>query len=155
MQTFTFEANYPDDGGSRADMVIAPDRDTARRLAAVQTLEDNGWTLASRGSESLLSFYDGSRYEPGDHMDVHAEWGDLKGTACPNCTSHNGQHNGGIHAWTTGQAKVFECSACGYTWVPLGFGVKRKILEAAARDAIAGLKEYEQKSLAADPVDDA
>lgn len=155
LKTFTFESHYPeDDGGTRADMVIAPDRDTARRLAAAQTLDDNGWTLAGQGCPDLLTFYDGPMYDDGAKMSVEAEWGDLKGTACPNCTAHCGKPNGDHIEIDGAEREKHTCSACGYAWFPMGFDpVLRPQLEASALDAIAGLDDYEKKSLEADPDD--
>jgi hypothetical protein len=149
LQTFTFESQYPEDDGLRADIVLAPDRDTARRLAAVETLEDNDWTLAGQGCDSLLSFYDGSHFDEGHKMDVEAEWGDLGGTACPNCTSHGGRPNGNLLIDHDGNdLPIHVCAACGYSWAPLGFDkTARQLLEDDARNSIAALDEYERASL--------
>lgn len=149
LKTFVFEAHYPeDDGGTRCDVVLAPDRDTARRLAAVQALTDNSWTLAGQGCPDLLTFYDGSMFEDGAKMDVEAEWGDLAGTACPNCTSHAGRPNGD-HLEIDGAERLKHlCTACGYIWFPMGFDpVIRPQLEAATLGTIAELDEIERNLL--------
>lgn len=146
-QTFTFETHYPeDDGGTRADMVVAPDRDTARRLAAVQTLSDLESTLLDQGADSFLDFYDGAGW-----MDVMSEWGDLNGCACPNCTSHVGRPTGD-HADLDGATRdVHECDSCGYRWLPLGFGARRDEIIERSKLEIAKLDRTERLSLAGDP----
>lgn len=147
--TYFFEAHYPyDDGGTRADCVIAPDRDTARRLAAVQCLEDNGDTLASQGAPSLLEYYGDAPFRYSGFMEIMAEWGDLDGTACPNCTAHCGQPNGNHVELDGATREVHQCSSCDYRWVPLGHDpVKRAEAIEATKREIAQLDLYEQISL--------
>jgi hypothetical protein len=137
MKTYTLDAAYEDDdGGNRCDIVIAPDEATAKRLAAVQILEDNEWSLEDRGNDTLSSFYE-------SEIDLLATWTDLKGTACPNCTSHGGRDTG---QETELGGTVHECATCGYTWLPMGFGKLRAQLEEAATKAIANLDVYEARS---------
>lgn len=146
MTTFTFESRYRDGGGGRCDVVVAPDRETAIRAAAMAIIVDNDW-LDGRAQEyqSLESFFKGE-------MEILSEWKDLKGAACPNCTSHGGKWNGDIHAWTTGQAKVFECEACDYQWVPLGR--KAEPAQQSPEDLKAELDAFEREHMNPEEADD-
>jgi hypothetical protein len=151
-QTYFFEAHYPyDDGGTRADCVIAPDRDTARRLAAVQTLEDNNDTLHSQAAETLLDYYDDAPFSYTGMMEIMSEWGDLDGTACPNCTAHCGRPNGNHVELDGATREVLECSSCDYQWLALGHNPeKRAAAIEATKKEIAQLDGYERMS-ACDP----
>jgi len=152
LKTFCQELVWNDDveSGNYFAVVIAPDQATAERLIAAEMLSDTNTTLFEElsGDEEPRTL---KRY-----YDTHGElgsWGDIGGTACPNCTSHNGHDSGAIHAWATGQARVMECRSCGFEWAPLGFGQKRKQMEEAARAQIAALDGFEHES-ASDPDDD-
>lgn len=115
MKTFCFESRYRDfDGGGRCDIVIAPHRDAALKLAAYEVITDNCWDEDPErfaSYESLLDWYH-------EEMQILHEWGDLEGCACPNCTSHNvSPATDGV---TQGIGAIRQCSTCHYQWVPLG-----------------------------------
>lgn len=116
LQTFTFEGHYHEsDGGNRCDIVRAYDRDQALALAAIELIDGNGWDrerYESGGELTVKSLAD--LYE--DEVHIDAEWNDLKGTACPNCTSHGGRDTSIEH----GAGTIHECRSCGFQWVPLG-----------------------------------
>lgn len=137
------------DRGSHFAVVLAPDKDTAERLIAAEMLE--------AGSDNLFELYgheeDGEPKTLARYYREHGElgaWGDIGGTACPNCTSHAGRETGEHFDMDGATRAIHECGACGFRWAPMGFGQKRQELEAAALEAIAGLDEVERES-ATDP----
>lgn len=114
MPTFTFEGHYKDGEGNRCDIIVAPDRNTALKLAGIALMVDNEWTDGRLGDDQCLSdFYT-------EEVEIDSDWSDLEGMACPNCTAHGGRHNGGILGPFGRQMEVFECSLCHYEWIPLG-----------------------------------
>ena len=137
------------DCGTYFAVVLAPDDATAKRMIAAKMLQD--------GSDNLYEFFENTdrrEEEAGPktlerYYDTHGElgaWSDIGGTACPNCTSHNG------HRTEDGEqvagVNVHECHTCGYRWAPMGFGEKRAELEAAALADIGALDEVERESAA-------
>lgn len=120
--------------GSFCSIVLAPDEETAERLIGLDMLKHHGEVnLAAQGAASFRAFY--------NQHETTAAWGDIGGTACPNCTSHSGTPSE-CGEQIAGVA-VHECSSCAYRWVPLGFGEKREEMERSAREQIAGLDTLE------------
>lgn len=123
IQTFTFEGHYKesDDSGGRCDVVLAYNERQAKRIAALSMISDNEWDNPEWGRldsyESLEDAYD-------KEIQIDSQWSDLNGTACPNCTSHNGvevsQVEIGDPAGDEEFHPVYECATCGYRWIPLG-----------------------------------
>lgn len=112
IKTFTFEARYSGDGGGRVDIVNAPDRDTAIRLAACAIIADNGWgDDRLEGYKSLAAFYE-------DEMTILHEWEGVEGTMCPSCSAQDTRDTG--HDFAGSAGPVHQCNTCGYQWVPLG-----------------------------------
>jgi len=140
MKTYAQELLWfgEDEQGTFFAVVIAPDDETAEKLIALEMLQHHEAGL--EGCESLKEFYD-------EHTELGG-WGDLKGTACPNCTAHCGREASlGLPAGEV-VLKVLECSTCGYTWAPLGFGKRRDALEESVRVTIANMDEIERKLVA-------
>lgn len=146
MKLFCQELVWFDDveRGNYFAVVLAPDEDTAKRMIAAEMLE--------AGSDNLLELFGHDPDEPmtlDNYYRKHGElgsWGDIGGTACPNCTSHCGRPNGD-HIEVDGKTvDKHVCGSCGYEWLPLGFGEKRRELEDAARAQIAQLDEIERQS---------
>ncbi|MGE8141780.1 hypothetical protein ACQKOE_07380 [Novosphingobium sp. NPDC080210] len=130
MKTFCFEARYRDfDGGGRCDIVIAPNRDAALKLAAYEVITDNCWDEDPERFTSYGSLIDWYHEE----LEILHEWGDLEGRACPNCTAHNHFDTGAL----LGHGTIFECSTCHYQWVPLG----KKVTSEQIMDATKALAE--------------
>jgi hypothetical protein len=142
VKTFTFEADYGEDGGGRCDVVVAPGLAEAQALAGKQILDDNGWTLADEGYDGFEEFYD-------ERMKMLHTSEDLDGAACPNCTSHGGRDTQIEH----GGGTIRECSACAFQWVPLGFSANRKLMERAAQEALDSMKADEIESLGEEAVE--
>lgn len=145
LKSYTFEGYYsddPDESGPRTDCELAPDRETAIRLAAMSVLEDNEWTLASKGYESLEDFHD-------NEITVSYEWVEgTTGKVCPNCTSDNVRPSGKFFEQLGVNHEVLECKSCGYEHISLGFGARREELDREGWAKIDGLDAYEQQSLA-------
>jgi hypothetical protein len=151
LKSYTFEGYYsddPDESGPRTDCELAPDRATAVRLAAVSILEDNQWTLAGKGYETLEDFHD-------NEITVSYEWvqGET-GKVCPNCTSDQVRPNGKHFDLDGATREVLECKACGFESLPLGFVARRAELDEFAWKMIGQLDAYEKLSLEYDDWDE-
>jgi hypothetical protein len=143
LKCYTFGGCYKDDpeeSGPRTDIVLAPDRETAIRLAAVEVLSDNGWTLESQGYDTLTDFHD-------DEILINDEWVERSSpNACPNCTSSGVGHCAG----------GYVCNTCGYGFKSMGLTPRRQVLEEHAWAAIDSLDRFERLSKAGEPsLDDA
>ena len=139
MTTFTFESRYRDGGGGRCDVIVAPDRDTAIRAAAMGIIVDNDWEGSVHTDyPSLSDFFEGE-------MEILSEWEDLNGTACPNCTSHNGKETGDHFDLNGATREVLQCEACGYQWVPLGLAPEAAV--GMSHDLKAELDAFERENM--------
>lgn len=123
LRTWVFEGRYTEslDAGSRFDIVRAHTRKQALALAGMQMISDNDWgrdRFEWRGLDvSETSFAEIYEVE----IQILAEWNDLNGTSCPNCTSHVGRPNGNHIELDGAERQVHQCDACGYQWIPLDF----------------------------------
>lgn len=151
LKSYTFEgyySDYPDESGPRTDCKLAPDRATAIRLAAVSVLEDNQWTLAGKGYDSLEAFHDGE-------ITVSYEWVQGQtGPVCPACTSDQQRPDGSHFELDGATREVMECRACGHRWLSLEYGETRAKLEATAWTLIGQLDAYEKLSVEYDDWDE-
>lgn len=115
IKCYTLEARYNDGGGGRCDVVMAPDFETAKRIAALNIITDNGWDDTSYGPSFAAQFKSLSDFYQSE-MELLHSWEGLDGTACPSCTSHDGKKL----AARVGDGVLHRCGTCGYKWVPLG-----------------------------------
>jgi len=154
LKTFCQELVWFDDTerGDYFAVVLAPNQEIAERMIAAEMLD--------AGNDSLFELYGHDDELPSTlkhYYDSHGElgaWGDIGGTACPNCTSHTGQPAGDEVEIDGCVRRQHICSACGYSWIPLGFDdATRTQLEDGARQTIAALDEIERES-ASDGEDD-
>lgn len=147
LKSYTFEGYYrddPDESGPRTDCVLAPDRETAIRLAAAQVLTDNGWTLEDR-DEDLTEYHEST-------ITVSYEWAQGQtGRVCPACTSDQQRADGNHFELDGATREVMECRACGHRWLSLDYGSERARLEAHAWSEIDTLDRFERLSKAGDP----
>lgn len=142
MKTFTFEGRYTDndESGGRCDIISAPDRATAIRLAAMQVILGNEWDQDPERFNSYASLTAWHDLE----IQILYEWEDLDGSACPNCTALITrdtmiEHGGGT---------IRECETCSFQWVPLGKAIRPEIehqIAAAIEEADAFEAEHFNK----------
>lgn len=117
IKTFTFWGHYTesDDSGSRSDIVNAYNQRQALRIAALQMIQDNSWDDPQWGRlENYESLEDAYAAE----IQIDAQWEDLDGKACPNCTSHNARDT--MLGFDVLNGTIYECETCHFQWVPLG-----------------------------------
>lgn len=138
LRTFTQQLLWYGEGdcGTYDVTVLAPDPETAERLIGLQMLSDcnssRGETLLENGATSFKAFY--------DFHEVQFAFEDLKGIACPNCTTHHTAPRESV-------IDIIACAACGYLWQPAGFGPARRKLELEAQWLLDHLDEIERLSL--------
>lgn len=133
MHTHWFNLLWQDGSGSeRFCVVLAPDRDTALQLAAMEIINDEGLEPAYMKGEAnnLLDWIE-------RNFEVLSEGEDIA-TACPNCTSHNTRR-------PNCDTEVWSCHSCGFDFIPLGMGVQRIELERAARSAIREIPAFDEE----------
>jgi hypothetical protein len=144
LKSYTFEGYYSDDpgeSGPRTDCVLAPDRDTAIRLAAAAVLTDNEWSLEDRDyAPTLREFHDAE-------ITISYEWvqGET-GRVCPACTSDQQRPDGSHFDLDGATREVMECRTCGHRWLSLDYGEARAKLEAHAWHDIDTLDRFERLS---------
>jgi Zn ribbon nucleic-acid-binding protein len=133
-----------DEQGTYFAVVVAPDNASAERLIAATMLNDDdaadGATLRER-----LEYQDHKTFAEyyAEHSELGA-WGDLNGSACPNCTSHS------TVPIQLALIAARECTSCGYQFAPIGFGEKRREMEAAAIEQLVELDQIEAEIAAED-----
>ena len=132
-QVFGFELLYDDGGGTFTAINLAYDRDTALQLAAIDVLECNEW-VESRAEEILES---GLTAWLESELTIVGEWGDLNGTACPNCTSHSSTE-------IEDDTPYRRCNTCFHEWTSWLQWEKREtgVREAAAANLQKKIAEF-------------
>ena len=133
MKTFWFNLLWADNSLSeRFSVQVAPDRDTALKLAAMEIIGDEGYNPDNWEPDGidLLHWVENT-------FEILSEGEDIA-TGCPNCTSHDTTK----HGW---RIDAFTCNSCGFDFISLGFSYKRAELERAALENIANIPAFEDK----------